>query len=326
MFEPDAPDFKTASHWINSSPIRIMDLRKKVVLVDFWTYSCINCVHTLPHIKTLQEKYGDKGLVIIGVHTPEFEFERNVENVEAAVEKYGITYPVAMDNDNRIWQTYGNRYWPRRALVNYRGKIMLEQVGEDGFDELEAKIVELLAEIGVQSEPVDGKRTVSKEERMKIIGMMQKRTPEIYLGWERSQGFCNSAVCVPGSCNHFVDGREHKEHVPFLSGDWTQEKEYLKHGNDEEGYIGLRFTARSVNAVIHPKGARKFKVYVAMDNKPLDRSVAGRDIKMDREGRSYIEVDKPDMYELVEMERMGTYEIKLTTDSPDFSIYTFTFS
>lgn len=325
MFDPDAPEFKDIKSWFNSKPLKIRELRGKVLLVDFWTYSCVNCIRTLPHVKMLHGKYKDRGLVVIGVHTPEFEFEKEDENIKKALEKYGITYPVANDWNNVTWQAYGNKYWPRRALVNGRGKIILEQVGESGEHELEMKIINALVEVGTKGEfEIEKDRQLSHEEKLKVMKYMKVKTPEIYFGWERSQGFGNSAVCVPGSCTHFVDQSNHEENIVYLSGDWTQEKERIHKEKDEEGYVALKYTARQVNAVMQPYLGKRYRVYIFLDGKLLDRSNAGRDVKIDKTG-SYVIVDKADMYELIETDSVDTHEIRLQSDSDEFTIYTFTF-
>lgn len=326
MFDPDAPDFKGIKTWFNSEPLSVRKMHGKVLLIDFFTYSCVNCVKTFPHVKALHEKYRDRGLVVIGVQTPEFEFEKDDGNVREALERHGITYPVANDSENVTWKLYGNQYWPRRALVNGRGKIVLEQVGEGGEHELELRIIEALHEIGDKGEfEIERNRELTHDERRKVADFVRRKTPEIYLGWERGQGFGNSAVCVPGSCEHFVDQAQHGENVPYLSGDWTQEKERIHKEKSDDGYVAVRYTAREVNAVMEPYNGRRHKVYVFLDGQPLDRSVAGRDVKIDRTG-SYVIVDRADMYELVSTDAVESREIRLQSDSEDFAVYTFTFA
>lgn len=140
-----APDFVGISNWLNSGPLRMSDLRGKVVLVDFWTYGCINCVRTLPHVTQLHEKYKDKGLVIVGVHTPEFPFERSTGNVQAAIKRHGINYPVAQDNDSATWSAYRNQYWPAQYIVDQRGKIVFQHAGEGQYEEIDRTIQKLLS-------------------------------------------------------------------------------------------------------------------------------------------------------------------------------------
>jgi len=139
-----APNFTGISKWFNSSPISISDLRGKVVLVDFWTYGCYNCVNTLPHVTRLYETYKDKGLVVVGVHTPEFPFERSAGNVQAALVRHGITYPVAMDNDSATWTAWRNQYWPAQYIVDQRGNVVFSHAGEGQYDEIERTVRHLL--------------------------------------------------------------------------------------------------------------------------------------------------------------------------------------
>ena len=139
-----APDFTGISNWFNSKPLSLADLRGKVVLVDFWTYGCVNCVNTLPHVTELYAKYRGKGLVVVGVHTPEFPFERSAANVQAALKRHGITYPVAQDNDSKTWNAYRNQYWPAQYIIDQSGRIVFEHAGEGRYDEIDRTIARLL--------------------------------------------------------------------------------------------------------------------------------------------------------------------------------------
>jgi thiol-disulfide isomerase/thioredoxin len=138
-----APDF-AVGNWFNSAPLSMSSLRGKVVLVDFWTYGCVNCVNTLPHVTELYAKYKDRGLVVVGIHTPEFPFERSATNVQAALKRHGITYPVAQDNDSRTWNAYGNQYWPAQYIVDQSGKIVFQHDGEGQYEQMDRTIARLL--------------------------------------------------------------------------------------------------------------------------------------------------------------------------------------
>ena len=140
-----APEFAGLSIWMNSAPLTMASLRGKVVLVDFWTYGCINCVNTLPHVTKLYAKYKDRGLVVVGIHTPEFPFERSPGNVAAALKRHGITYPVAQDNDSGTWNAYSNQYWPAQYIVDREGRVVYSHAGEGGYDEIERTVEKLLA-------------------------------------------------------------------------------------------------------------------------------------------------------------------------------------
>ena len=139
-----APNFSGISNWFNSAPLNIADLRGKVVLVDFWTYGCVNCVNTLPHVTELYAKYRDRGLVVVGVHTPEFPFERSASNVQAALKRHGISYPVAQDNDSQTWNAWHNQYWPAQYIVDQNGKIVYQHDGEGQYEQIDRTIARLL--------------------------------------------------------------------------------------------------------------------------------------------------------------------------------------
>jgi thiol-disulfide isomerase/thioredoxin len=141
-----APELAGIKGWINSPPLRLSELRGRVVFLDFWTFGCSNCVRTIPHVNDLHRKYPSDELVIIGVHTPEFESEKDADNVRSAVKKLAIGYPVALDSDNTTWKLYGNRYWPRQTLIDYAGEVRYEHIGEGGYDEIEDQAAGLLAE------------------------------------------------------------------------------------------------------------------------------------------------------------------------------------
>jgi thiol-disulfide isomerase/thioredoxin len=142
--EQSAPNFVGINKWFNSQPLDLADLRGKVVLVDFWTYGCVNCVNTLPHIVALDAKYRSRGLVVIGVHTPEFPFERSASNVQAALKRHGITYPVAQDNESQTWNAYRNQYWPAQYIIDQNGNIVFHHDGEGQYEQIDRTIARLL--------------------------------------------------------------------------------------------------------------------------------------------------------------------------------------
>ena len=139
-----APDFTGLGTWFNSAPLSMSGLRGKVVLVNFWTYGCVNCVNTLPHVVDLYAKYKDRGLVVVGIHTPEFPFERSAANVQAALKRHGITYPVAQDNDSKTWNAYANRYWPAQYIIDQNGKVVFQHAGEGQYEEIDRTVARLL--------------------------------------------------------------------------------------------------------------------------------------------------------------------------------------
>ncbi|HUG97054.1 MAG TPA: thioredoxin family protein, partial [Nitrososphaera sp.] len=180
-----APELAQISGYINTDPVTLGDLKGKVVLVDFWTYSCINCIRTIPYLNAWHEKYADDGLVILGVHTPEFEFEKDYDNVRAAVEKFEIEYPVAQDNEKGTWKEYENRYWPRKYLVDNEGYIRYDHIGEGAYAETEKVIQSLLSEraayIGANA-TID--QSISRPENAQSVNFGRIDTPELYFGYQ----------------------------------------------------------------------------------------------------------------------------------------------
>jgi thiol-disulfide isomerase/thioredoxin len=179
---PPAPDFKGIDHWLNSSPLTIASLRGKVVLVDFWTYSCINCIRSLPYVEGWYKKYAAEGLVVVGVHSPEFEFEHDTSNVQAAISRFGLTYPVAQDNEFATWQAYGNSYWPADYLIDAQGRLRSVHFGEGDYDSTESQIRTLLAEAGAAALPTAAPSAVAPP-------ITANQTPETYLGTDRAASF-----------------------------------------------------------------------------------------------------------------------------------------
>jgi thiol-disulfide isomerase/thioredoxin len=315
-----APELSNLRGWINTSPLMMEGLKGKVVLLDFWTYSCVNCVRSLPHMKLLHKEYAGDAFVLIGVHTPEFEFEKLPENVASAVKRFGIGYPVAIDSENTTWKLYGNQYWPRQTLVDSKGTVRWEHAGEGDYDKMEDRIQDLLREVGKQAESRGNTRTNTIER----FAFSSKTTPEIYTGASRSQGFGNGQVCVPGSCTRYIDPGEHSRDIPYLNGDWTQYPEYVTHVTPESGYILLKYGARNANAVLGVSDMKTVRVDVQLDGKPIDKRQAGADVQWDSNG-SYLVVTENRLYDIVRSKTFETHELKLVTSAEDLRLYTYTF-
>lgn len=226
--------------------LSMKDLRgKHVVLVDFWTYSCVNCIRTLPHIRSWHDKYAKFGLVIVGVHTPEFEFEKNVENVARAIKEFGIEYPVVMDSDYQIWSLYSNNSWPHKFLINKDGQAVYEHAGEGAYAETEEAIRKALSEIN----PGEKLPSVVKATEGEG-GVCYPTTPETYLGTMRGRA---------GKTWNF-------------SGDWKVYPEYIEYERKTEefvDYLSLNFEAMEINLVMGADGERAAKVRVELDGKLL---------------------------------------------------------
>lgn len=251
-----APEFARLEGWLNSKPLTMAELRGKVVVIDFWTYSCVNCLRTLPHVKAWYDAYRDDGLVIVGVHTPEFSFERVPDNVRRAVGDQGIEYPVALDNDFGTWEAWYNRYWPAKYFVDRRGRIRYAHFGEGAYEESERVIRQLLDEPGGElvSEEIDDETPRGEQ------------TPETYLGYERIDRFVGSRIEpnreVEYSLPDFVP-----LHGLAYGGAWTVEGERIVAG--EDATLRLRFHAHDVFLVLGVEDGRQGRVEVTLDGMRL---------------------------------------------------------
>jgi cytochrome c biogenesis protein CcdA/thiol-disulfide isomerase/thioredoxin len=255
-----APDFAAISTWLNTEPLTLDGLRGKVVLIDFWTYSCVNCLRTLPFLRGWDKAYRDDGLLIVGVHTPEFAFEHEVDNVRGALERLEIDYPVAIDNDFGTWNAYGNRYWPAKYLIDRDGHVRYVHFGEGAYAETERVIRSLLAE----------RPTASALVSAAIAEAMPSReaTPETYLGYERLMGLANPAVAPDREAPYLLPGRLRVNQLAY-GGRWRVEPERAV--AERNARLRLRFRAKEVNLVLGGKG----RVQVVLDGK-LTRTVVVR--------------------------------------------------
>ena len=292
------PEIKGISAWINSKPLTLEKLKGKVVLVDFWTYTCVNCIRTLPYIKQWHEKYSGKGLAIIGVSTPEFEFEKELKNVKAAVKKFGLKYPIALDNDFGTWHAFGNMYWPAKYLFDKQGNLVYSHFGEGNYKETEEKIVGLL-------ELKDVAKIQVKDEGPKFSSMFI--TPETYCGSSRNNGLGSSGVCKPdGTCAH-IDQGDHERGVIYLNGEWKQDWESVETESTKESYILMKYVGSEINLVIRSAKATTAKIYI--------------DGKM----KGNLKVDSPKMYNLHKTEKPEEHELKLVFKAKGVKCYAYTF-
>ena len=333
------PELVGTQSWINSNPLKIQHLTGKVVLVDFWTYTCINCIRTLPYLKIWHSKYSDDGLIIIGVHTPEFEFEKKLGNVRQAVADNAIGWPVVQDNDYETWRAFDNHYWPAKYLIDKDGIIRHHQFGEGGYRETENKIRDLLEETGAD---LSFEEPPTMSDQPIDPGFINNRggdiTAELYGGYERNCPFrvtlSNSSIANDRYCQSkdklfiYEDAGNYANHKLYLQGAWVAEKSSLHHGRTTTGfedYLMLRFAAKSVNLVLGPGENRTFKVLVTIDGAFLTESNKGQDVVIEPDGRSFLVVDKAKMYTVVEAPHYGSYNLKLSSNSADFDVYAFTF-
>jgi thiol-disulfide isomerase/thioredoxin len=244
------PSLGGAVQWLNSPPLAAEGLRGKVVLIEFWTYSCINWRRTLPYVRAWSQKYKNQGLVVIGVHTPEFEFEKDLDNVRQATREMGVGYPVAIDSEHAIWRAFSNEYWPALYFVDAHGRIRHHQFGEGDYGQSERIIQQLLAEAGNSGVP-DDLVALEPQGFEAAADWPQVKSPETYVGYERSDQFASAGALVLGGQRQFAPPARLALNQWALSGDWTVQKQAIVL-NKADGRIVYRFHARDLNLVMGP--------------------------------------------------------------------------
>ena len=310
-----APELVGIVGYINTDTLKIADLRGKVVLVDFWTYTCINCIRTFPFLTEWDRKYRDKGLVIIGVHTPEFEFEKKKENVVQATERYGIAYPVVQDNEYATWSAYRNRFWPRKYLIDQDGFIRYDHIGEGAYQETELKIQELLAEIGEEVT----EEIMEAEEPRKI----RLQTPELYAGYAfalpRGQNLGNTGGFQTEEQFMYTLPSTILRNVIILDGLWQSNQDNLE-AKEAGASLVLDYTASQVNIVLNEA---QLEVEVFIDDAYITPELAGDDVTFSN-GKATMQVDQARLYNVVNGPH-GRHTLRLTTNAPGWSLNAFTF-
>jgi thiol-disulfide isomerase/thioredoxin len=300
-------------NWLNvDQPLTLQSLRGKVVLVDFFTYSCINCIRTLPYLTSWYEKYRDQGLVVVGVHTPEFEFEKKTSNVADALKKYNIAYPVAQDNDFGTWQAYHNQYWPAHYLIDATGNIREYHFGEGNYVETEKAIQELLGEAG--------QRVASDTLSLATDTPGSKQTPETYLGSARMERFVSPEQVANSEQAYTLPERMPLDSFAF-GGLWNVEKERALPFKGAR--LGLHFQGKKVFLVMAPAQAGQIsQVQVLLDGKSIAAEVAGADVVSGK-----VAVSEDRLYEVVDLRgQTSEHTLELQFENGDTAVYAFTFS
>ncbi len=315
------PALSGATTWLNSAPLTAESLRGKVVLVDFWTYSCINCLRTLPYVRQWADKYRDAGLVVIGVHAPEFAFERDLDNVRKAVKDLGITYPVAVDNGYAIWRGFNNKYWPAHYFIDANGNIRAHHFGEGEYEKSEQIIRDLLSEAGHTNLPgmVAGEAPTSGVEA--AADLAQLKSPETYIGYERAENFVSLGGFQREGAKQYTATSPLTLNQWALKGGWTVGKEDA-HLTQPEGAITYRFHARDLHLVLAPNDDGKpvrFRVLI-------DGKAPGNDHGTDTDANGAGVIDSHRLYQLVRQSggvKERTFEIQFL--DPGVRAYAFTF-
>jgi thiol-disulfide isomerase/thioredoxin len=325
-----APDLTQISGYLNTpnnnQPIHLANYKGKVVLIDFWTYSCINCIRTIPYLNDWYSKYADKGFVIIGVHSPEFEFEKNYDNVKTAVQKFGIMYPVVLDNNLGTWNAYGNQYWPRHYLIDAQGYIREDYIGEGGYAETEKTIQSLLAERAA----LDGLKQISfstktaptiNSKSLQYIDLSKQTTPELYLGYSYARSpLGNSQNFEPEQTVTYTipSNTNLQPNIVYLDGQWKNNRDNIElQGNS--GSIILTYYAKAVNIVASGKG--QTGTVTEDGNSKIPIKSIGTDLNKD--GKFILNGQR--LYNLALHDSYGVHSIIINVKGKGFQLYTFTF-
>jgi cytochrome c biogenesis protein CcdA/thiol-disulfide isomerase/thioredoxin len=313
------PALDGATEWLNSKPLTAEGLKGKVVLVDFWTYSCINCLRAIPYVRAWAEKYRDHGLVVIGVHAPEFAFERNADNVKKAIATLKINYPVAIDNEYKIWRAFDNEYWPAHYFIDAKGQIRHHHFGEGEYDDSERVIQKLLADAGDRNVPT-GIVAVNASGAEAASDKADVESPETYLGYNRIDHFVSPGGVVQDASHVYAAGTPELNEWS-LAGDWTISGERAQL-NEKDGSVAYRFHARDLHLVLGPgPEGSPVRFVVTIDGKPPG---ASHGVDIDAGGNGVVTAQQ--LYQLVRIDGAvtdHTFEIRFL--DPGVQAYAFTF-
>jgi len=291
--EGKLPSLRNATAWLNSAPLTATDLRGKVVLVEFWTYTCINWRRQLPYVRAWAEKYKDQGLVVIGVHAPEFLFEKNIENVRQAAKETLVDYPIVLDNNHAIWRDFNNEYWPALYFVDAQGHIRHHQFGEGEYEESELILQQLLTEAGsrqVSHELV----SINPQGAEAGADWNDLRSAENYVGYERTENFASPGGARPDKSHDYTFSTRLQLNHWALSGDWTSGRESIVL-NKANGHIVYSFHSRDLHLVMGPAApGTSVRFRVLIDGKPVG---AAHGVDVDEQGNGT--VTEPRMYQLI---------------------------
>ncbi len=320
-----------ASDWINATPDIVDSLKGKVVLFDFWDYTCVNCVRTIPNLKEWYKRYHKDGLVIIGIHTPEFAFAMKRKNVETAVKSFGIKYPVVLDNNDRLWNEFGNQVWPEEYLFDSHGLLRYNHSGDVEYGNTEYMIQKLLRDRDGNIDLPPIMKPLSPTEGRGAV--CYRPTAETYLGFGSGE-IGNRQGYRKNVAFDYVSPRSVKNDRFYLTGRWKAERQYVRYaGKASKGKILLNYAASSVNLVIRPDyhgvgvdaGRKPFDVYVYLDNLPVPETDRPSGMKVGKGGKTYIVVREPRMYDLIMSKKFGRHTLTLVPESDSFAAYSFTF-
>ena len=316
----NAPDFE-GGEWLQGGPVAVRGLGKPL-LVDFWDYTCNNCLRTLPYLAEWHRRYAEHGLTIVGVHTPEFDFARNPEHVRTAIADLEIPYPVVLDPQYAIWQAYANRYWPAKYFVDAQGKIRATHYGEGAYTEGELFIQALLREQeGFAAELPEPMTALRPEDGQGAV--CYRVTPELYCGYGRGL-IGNAGGPVPDQPHTYLDAGKHVEGALYFEGDWmvSAENAARPFGANGTSRLTMSYMAADVNLVLHPPAAGgEGSLRVLLDGEPVSGEQAGEDV-----ADGAVSVERPRMYGLVRGADVDRHTLTLETESDGLAAFAFTFT
>ena len=312
------PELVGIANYLNTTPEELAkEIEGKVVLYDIWTYSCINCIRTLPYITAWDDKYSEQGLLIVGIHSPEFEFEKDPENVKMAIEKHGISYPVVLDNDMETWKAFENRYWPRKYIADHEGYIRYDHIGEGSYQETEKVIQKLLEErsiaLGIQMTSNSNLVDIDEFEHSLF------RTPELYFGYKFAQNrnqLGSEEGFQPGKTISYSEPENVDLHKFYPIGEWKNYEDSMELIS-ETGIIKLLYNAKEVNIVTENSA----ELEILLDGKQLPVEYSGKDIV----DNNLLHVTGPGLYNIINSDTSSTHFIEIKVKGEGFQIFTFTF-
>ena len=318
--EGGLPSLRGASGWLNSAPIEETNLRGKVVLFDFWTYTCINWRRTLPYLRAWSQKYRQHGLVVVGVHSPEFQFEKDVENVRSAAKSMMIEYPIAIDSNLSVWRAFNNEYWPALYFVDAKGRIRHHKFGEGEYDKLEYVIQQLLAENGATGFE-RGLASIDPSGAELGADWRDLGSVENYLGYERTENFASHGGSVADRRHTYTTPLELKLNHWALAGDWTARKQSISL-DAGSGRIAYQFQARDLHLVMgSAESGKKVRFRVYLDGRVPERS---QGVDVDPQGVGVLE--EPRMYQLIRQQgAIAARRFEIEFLDPGADAYSFTF-
>ena len=306
--------------WLNSPPLSLRQLRGRVVLIDFWDYTCVNCIRTLPYLQRWHERYAASGLMVIGVHTPEFTFAQYESNVERGVREFGLTYPVVVDSNYELWKAFANRCWPAKYLIDKDGYVRYFHYGEGHYAETEGQIQELLLEANPSLKFPGVMPPLRAEDAPGAV--CYQPTPELYLGNRRGR-IANEGGFHEGAFD-YVFPSDLPEDSCAVEGRWSSTAEYLETAGTDHRLV-LRYSAGAVNLVMASHSGAACDVILRQDGAPLPREAATADVEF-RDGDAHLAIERARMYALVDNHSFGERLLELSCRDCGLALYAFTFT